>query len=79
MYIFSRAPRSATVFCMASDRGIWRVTRDGHVHSAYWTEGDARRGACLGARRLEAEGGAARVVTPAGGMALRHNEPQFGR
>lgn len=79
MYVFARAPRSATIFRTASDRGIWRVTRDGHVFAAYWSEGDARRGACLGARRLEAEGGAASVLTPDGETALRHNEPQFGR
>ena len=79
VYFFSKAPRGVTTFHAASDRGIWRVTRDGCVFAAYWSEGDARRGACLGARRAEAAGGVARVVTSSGTVALRHNEPQFGR
>jgi len=78
MYIFARAPRSSITFRTASDRGIWRVSRDDYVFSAHWSEGDARREACLGARRFEAAGGVARVVT-ASGVALRHNEPQFDR
>lgn len=77
MYIFDRLPRSPITFRTRSDAGIWRVTRDDHVFAAYWSEGDARRGACLGARRDEATGRTARVITPSG--TLRHNEPQFGR
>ena len=79
MYVFARAPRLTITFRTASDRGIWRVTRGDQVFAAYWSEGDARRGTCLGARRLEAAGGCAKVVTSSGGAALRHNEPQFGR
>lgn len=79
MYIFSRALRSATLFRMVSDRGIWRVTRNGHVHAAYWSEGDARRGACLGARRTVADGGSARVLSSQVAAGLNYNEPQFGR
>lgn len=79
MYIFARAPRSTITFRTRSDSGMWRVTRDHHVLASYWSEGDARRGACLGARRLEAEGGVACVMTPSSAVALRHNEPQFGR
>lgn len=78
MYVFARAPRGATIFRTASDRGVWRVTRDGQVFAAYWSEGDANRGACLGARRSEAVGGRARVITSSGST-LSHNEPQFGR
>jgi len=77
MSIFARAPRSAITFQARSDAGIWRVTRDGCAFAAYWSEGDARRGACLGARRDEATGRAVRVITPSG--TLCHNEPQFGR
>jgi hypothetical protein len=74
---FLRASRS--IFRIASDKGIWRVTREGEVFAAYWSEGDARRGACLGARRHEAEGGSARVVSLPGPVTLPHNQPHFGR
>ena len=77
MLKFLRASRST--FRIASDRGIWRVTREGEVFAAYWSEGDARRGACLGARRLEADGGSARVVSFPGDVTLPHNQPQLGR
>ena len=77
--VFARVPRMIATFRTASDRGVWRVTRDGAVFAAFWSEGDARRGACLGARRLEAAGGSVRVLTPGSAAPLRHNEPQFGR
>lgn len=74
---FRRVSRS--IFRIASDRGIWRVTREGEAFAAYWSEGDARRGACQGARRLEADGGSARVVSFPGELTLPHNQPQLGR
>lgn len=79
MFVIARAPRGATIFRTASDRGIWRVTRDEHVYAAYWSEGDARRGACLGARRTVAAGGSARVLSCDVASGLNYNEPQFGR
>jgi hypothetical protein len=79
MFIFSRAPRSATIFRTASQSGMWRVSRDGHFQASYWSEGDARRAACLRARQTESEGGVARVLTQPDDVRLRHNEPQFGR
>lgn len=77
MLKFLRPSRST--FRIASDRGIWRVTCEDEPFAAYWSEGDARRGACLGARRHEADGGSARVVSFPGDVTLPHNQPQFGR
>lgn len=71
--------RARSTFRIASDKGIWRVTREGEVFAAYWSEGDARRGACLGARRQEAGGGAARVVSLPDALTVPHNQPHFGR
>lgn len=79
MFLFSKALRSTTIFRTTSEGGMWRVTRDGYFLASYWSEGDARRGACLNARRTEMEGGAARVLAASGVAALWHNEPQFGR
>jgi hypothetical protein len=79
VFIFSRAPRSATIFHTASYSGMWRVSRDGHFQASYWSEGEARRAACRSARQVESEGGDARVLLQPDGVMLQHNEPQFGR
>ena len=79
MHLSKNSPRTTMIFRTSSANGLWRVSRDGDLLASYWSEGDARRGACLAARRAEREGWPARVLTSAGDTVIPHNEPQFGR
>ena len=65
-------PRDCT-FRAALRSGVWSVTKDGAFYGDYLSRAEALRGACAGARAIEALGGTARVLAAPGDTLVPHH------
>lgn len=74
MNLISRAPPRSCVFRASEVSGVWSVTKDGVFYGDYMTRDQAIRGACYGARAVEAVGGSAQVLAAPGDQLVAHRE-----
>jgi hypothetical protein len=63
-------------FRAALRSGVWSVTKDHAFYGDYLSRAEALRGACSGARTVEALGGKARVLAAPGETLVPHQHPK---
>ena len=62
MNVIGRASGTSCTFRVSLKSGVWSVSKDGTFYGDYLSRAQAIASACLGARTVEARGGASRVV-----------------
>ena len=69
-----RGTSRATRFRVAMRDGVWAVTKNDAFYGDYASRDQAIRGACFGARTVEATGGQAHVLAAPGDEVVDHRE-----
>lgn len=72
MNLISRGPPRTCVFRVSESSGVWEVTKNAAFYGDYMNRDQAVRGACYGARAVEATGGSAQVVVQPGDKPVDH-------
>lgn len=70
------AARSCT-FRTQLRSGVWSVTKDDAFYGDYLSRREAVKGACAGARAVEALGGSAKVLDAATDTVIPHHAPRY--
>lgn len=74
MNLIARGPPRTYVFRVSQASGVWSVTKNAHFYGDYLSRDQAIRGACYGARAVEATGGSAQVLAQPGDKPVDHRE-----
>ena len=74
MSAIGRRPSRGSIFRAAQRSGVWSVTKDGQFYGDYLSREQAIRGACNGARAVEAVGGQAKVLVGSGEEVIAHRD-----
>jgi hypothetical protein len=77
MSLVGRGPSRETAFQVRERAGVWAVTKNKVFYGDYHSREQAIRGACYGARTVEASGGEARVTVSPGDEVIPHRHPLF--
>ncbi|MDB5493387.1 MAG: hypothetical protein JWP86_724 [Phenylobacterium sp.] len=73
MSLVGRRP-SRNTFRAALRAGVWSVTKDGQFYGDYMSRDQAIRGACNGARAVEATGSQAKVLVGSDEEVIAHRD-----
>jgi hypothetical protein len=71
--VIGRRP-SSSIFRAAQRSGVWSVTKDGQFYGDYMSRDQAIRGACNGARAVEAMGRQAKVLAGSDEEVIAHRD-----
>ena len=75
MTLIPRGPSRDTSFRVVLRGAVWEVTKNNRFYGDYLNREQAVRGACYGARAVEASGGEARVLAPPSEQVIDHRDP----
>jgi hypothetical protein len=72
--LVGRGPSRDTTFQVALRGSLWAVTKNDAFYGDYFSQAQALRSACNGARAVEATGGEARVLAQPGHKLIAHRD-----